>query len=84
MLPVKALDFVMNSQVFINKMNQKQINPDFCLEIKMRLLPNAEERYYYYDMYFDYGLPGKSIKDVLVKVKVLPQEHFEILQINFL
>ncbi|KQT23848.1 hypothetical protein ASG22_07425 [Chryseobacterium sp. Leaf405] len=83
LLPVNALNFIMNSPEFVNKMTQEHINPNFGLEVKMRLLPNAEQRYFYYDMYFDYGLPGKSLKDVFAKVRVKDDGSFEILQMKF-
>lgn len=84
MLPLNAIGFAMSSPRFNELMVEGEINPDYCLGIKMRRIRNESSRFSYYEMYFDFGRPDLSIKDVVATVKIIGPNEFEILEMKFL
>ena len=82
LLPVAALEFITKSDAFKQKVKIADLKPDYCLEIRIKLLPNPIDEYYYYQVYFDYGLPGNSKKDIICKLRIFSDGSFQILQLD--
>lgn len=80
MLPIRILQFIMNSPGFHAHMDAKNINPNICLGIKMRRV--YTEEFLYYDVYFDYGKPDLDSKDIAARVKIVDDDLFVLLQIT--
>jgi|GEM_PF-4061759 hypothetical protein len=82
MLPVNAIQFIMGSPQFINVMNQNGVDPNYCLGIKMRRIRDEIGGYSYYEVYFDYGNPDLSAKDVVATVKIINNNRFQLVQLR--
>lgn len=83
MLSLNALNFIKETENFKQKIADQNLEVDFCLEIRIRLLPNPKDQYYYYQVYFDFGLPGNSKKDILARVKINEDGSFELLELEY-
>ncbi len=81
MLSINALNYVTGLEIFREKALSKDVDIDYCLEIRSKLLPNPVAQYYYYDIYFDFGIPGQSDKDLKAKVKINENGTFELLEL---
>jgi len=84
MLPLNAIGFAMNSPQFHGLMQQGQLDPNYCLGIKMRKIRDESGGFSYFEMYFDFGKPDLSIKDVVAAVKIIGLNQFQLLGMKFL
>lgn len=82
MEPVNAIQFIIESPQFTNIMAQNEVNPNHCLGIKLRRIRDEAGGYSYYEVYFDYGNPDLSAKDVVATVKIINNNRFQLVQMR--
>lgn len=78
LLPLNALDFLVQSSVFIKHINDYNINPDAINEISIKHY-RSEKHGHLFEIYFDYGNEGESKKDFIADIKIIGHNEFEIL-----
>lgn len=78
LLPLNALDFVVQSQDFKTHINNEKINPDAVNSVSLKH-SQSQTHGHVFKIYFDYGIEGQSNKDFVIEVKIINHNLFEIL-----
>ncbi|PIF47401.1 hypothetical protein CLU96_4453 [Chryseobacterium sp. 52] len=83
MLPTNAIQFIMQAPQFIAHIQSNGLDPNICHEINIRLINDEVNNISYFDVYFDYGMPGNGTKDVIATVKIIDIDQFQLVNIKF-
>ena len=79
MLISNAINFVINSPQFANKVQHFHLNINACRRLDTKLLADVASQTYYFELYFDFGNAGQSTNDILARVKILTDGSFQLL-----
>lgn len=82
MLIKNAIDFIINSNRFSDKVHDLQLNVNACRRLDVRMLADNELQTYYFEIYFDFGNAGQSTHDINARIKIHPDGSFSYLHFH--
>ena len=78
MIAVNALNFAVQTDDFANHVRAKQINPNGVNSVLIKHFVSSEFGHAF-KIYFDYGLEAQSDKDLVLNVRILGENSFQLI-----